>query len=146
MDFGVSIPTPRSRNLPHLADLQQRCTEAADKRKREPLQKPLTQAQKGLWAISHLGGEAPRIYDEATTLDLRGALDRPALQSALDQIIARHEALRATVSADGESQTDSSARLDVPIEVQDFSALERRRPPRARGCILCVARENRIRF
>ena len=119
VDFGVSTDTALA-HLPYLAELQQRCHEAAEQRKREPDRKPLAQAQKGLWLDSHLGGEAPRVYNEATTLDLRGEFDLSAFQAALNQVIARHEALRTTITPDGDSQV-IHAELDLPIEFHDFS-------------------------
>ncbi|TPG61721.1 non-ribosomal peptide synthetase [Hymenobacter nivis] len=63
---------------------------------------PLTEPQAEIWAACLVGGDdANRAYNEAVALRLTGPLDRPALQRALDALVAQHEALRATFSADG---------------------------------------------
>src|SRR5581483_8945294 len=48
-----------------------------------------------------LAPEASLAYNEAVTLELRGALDASALHSALRAVVAHHDALRTTFSADG---------------------------------------------
>ncbi|MGI4886524.1 MAG: non-ribosomal peptide synthetase [Janthinobacterium lividum] len=63
---------------------------------------PLTEPQAEIWAACLLGSDdANRAYNEAVALRLAGPLDRAALQRALDALVAQHEALRATFSADG---------------------------------------------
>ncbi|AMJ66077.1 non-ribosomal peptide synthetase [Hymenobacter sp. PAMC 26628] len=63
---------------------------------------PLTEPQAEIWAACLVGGDdANRAYNEAVALHLAGPLDRAALQSALDALVAQHEALRTTLSADG---------------------------------------------
>jgi hypothetical protein len=43
-------------------------------------------------------GGASAAYNEPMAFRLRGSLDRAALASALDALVARHEALRTRVS------------------------------------------------
>ena len=63
---------------------------------------PLTEPQAEIWAACLLGSDdANRAYNEAVALRLAGPLNRTALQRALDVLVAQHEALRATFSADG---------------------------------------------
>ncbi|AWM32570.1 non-ribosomal peptide synthetase [Hymenobacter nivis] len=63
---------------------------------------PITEPQAEIWAAYLLGSDdANRAYNEAVALRLAGPLDRAALQRALDALVAQHEALRATFSADG---------------------------------------------
>ncbi|HYR07484.1 MAG TPA: amino acid adenylation domain-containing protein, partial [Longimicrobium sp.] len=63
---------------------------------------PLSFAQQRLWFLEQLGGTGAA-YHVPMRLRLRGALDRGALERALDRIVARHEALRTTFPAvDGE--------------------------------------------
>ncbi|MBN8727811.1 MAG: amino acid adenylation domain-containing protein [Xanthomonadales bacterium] len=64
---------------------------------------PSTEAQREIWLAARLQPEASLAYNESATLRLSGPLDRRALEAALDTIVARHEALRATFSGDGES-------------------------------------------
>ena len=52
--------------------------------------------------------DALRAYQESTTLELRGPLDTDALQRALQAAVNRHEALRALVQPEGESQRHPS--------------------------------------
>jgi amino acid adenylation domain-containing protein len=62
---------------------------------------PLTWDQERFWFLDRLGqGGAP--YNICTGLRLRGALDVPALERALGEVVRRHEALRTTLDeADG---------------------------------------------
>lgn len=64
---------------------------------------PTTEPQKEVWLSSQLGPDASCSYNESIVLELRGDLSVEALQGALNDVIRRHDALRATVSADGES-------------------------------------------
>jgi amino acid adenylation domain-containing protein len=65
---------------------------------------PLTPPQREVWAAVQLGGQPANLaYNEGASLTLRGALDEKALASALQALVSRHEALRATFSADGSS-------------------------------------------
>lgn len=86
----------------------------------EPRLIPTTIAQKELWILTQLGEDASRAYNESLTMDLRGPFDLPAMQRAVRNLIARHEALRTTFSSDGESQLVSP---DISLDLSrvDFS-------------------------
>jgi hypothetical protein len=58
----------------------------------------LSSGQRRLWALAQMGG-ASAAYNEPMAFRLRGSLDRAALASALDALVARHEALRTRVVA-----------------------------------------------
>src|SRR5690606_6588107 len=76
---------------------------------------PSTEPQREIWLAAKLGTEASLAYNEAVGLRLRGALDRDALQAALQDLVARHDALRATFGPDGETFCVLEAlALDVP--------------------------------
>ncbi|MFD9820066.1 non-ribosomal peptide synthetase [Streptomyces violascens] len=58
----------------------------------------LSYAQQRLWVLSQIKG-ASEAYHMPMAVELRGALDRPALGRALDTIAARHEVLRTRLVA-----------------------------------------------
>ncbi|WP_155742918.1 condensation domain-containing protein, partial [Xanthomonas graminis] len=64
---------------------------------------PLSFAQQRLWFLAQLDAQADLAYAMPGGVELHGALDLAALQQALDRIVARHEALRTTFVASGDS-------------------------------------------
>jgi len=64
---------------------------------------PLTESQTEIWLSAQNGEEASCAFNESVTLRMQGALNRPALQRALDTVVARHEALRISFAATGET-------------------------------------------
>ncbi|MBT2748500.1 amino acid adenylation domain-containing protein, partial [Lysobacter sp. ISL-42] len=55
---------------------------------------PLSWAQQRLWFLDQLDHSAGAAYHMPVALQLRGELDRAALQNSLNRIVARHENLR----------------------------------------------------
>jgi iturin family lipopeptide synthetase A len=101
----------------------------------------LTEAQKALWFLTQMGSDASRAYNESITLHLAGPLVEGALAGALTTVLARHEALRIEVSADGEFLSAAPAR-PVPLPRVDLSALpEPRREEEAERRTLAWAQE-----
>lgn len=86
----------------------------------EPRRILTTVAQKELWILTQLGADASRAYNESVTMHLRGPFDLTAMQRAIRKVVARHEALRLTIAADGESQLVSP---DISLDLfpVDFS-------------------------
>ncbi len=63
---------------------------------------PLSFAQQRLWLIDRMEGPGP-LYNLPLALRLRGELDLPALESALADLVRRHESLRTVIAeSDGE--------------------------------------------
>ena len=83
---------------------------------------PTTEPQREVWLASMLGAEASLAYNESVSLRLRGPLDVAAFRGALQDLVDRHEALRATISDDGQSLLLADA-LTLDIVSADLSAL-----------------------
>jgi amino acid adenylation domain-containing protein len=83
---------------------------------------PTTEAQREVWLADRLGREASLAYNESIALVLRGEVDRNSLAAALNDLAARHEALRATLAADGLTLIVAD-RLDAPLTIRDLTAL-----------------------
>lgn len=64
---------------------------------------PTTEPQREIWLASQLSREASLAYNESVSLRMRGPLDPKALHGALQDLVDRHDSLRATFSDDGQS-------------------------------------------
>src|SRR4051794_27385241 len=65
---------------------------------------PVTPEQEEIWLNIQLGGTPANLaYNQPIAFRLRGRLSAPALERAFQRVIARHDALRATMSPDGAS-------------------------------------------
>ncbi|WP_166654429.1 condensation domain-containing protein, partial [Tahibacter aquaticus] len=89
---------------------------------------PLSFAQQRLWFIDRLEGGSAQ-YNMPLLLRLRGELDVPALQQALDTLVARHEILRTVYS-----DTDGAALQQIqPARAVAMACDDLRRLPAAAG-------------
>ncbi len=80
-----------------------------------PSETPLTQAQKEVWLAAQLGDSASCAFNESVSLHLTGSLDRAALDGALDDLVARHDAMRARIGRSGATmQVADSFKLELP--------------------------------
>ena len=70
---------------------------------KSPSQVPLTEPQREVFLAAALNDEANCAFNESLTLHLRGPIRKADLASALTHAFARHDALRSTISEDGES-------------------------------------------
>ena len=88
---------------------------------------PTTEAQQEVMLAAGMGHDASCAYIESVSLELTGALDRPALSLALEQLVARHDALRSTLSATGTRMLVAEhMSLDLPfIDLASLSEKER---------------------
>src|SRR5690606_27615031 len=81
-----------------------------------PTRVPTTEPQREIWLASRIDPSVALAFNQSISLTLRGALDAPALGEALRTIVARHDALRATISTDGEwMQVHPDIGIDLPL-------------------------------
>ena len=100
---------------------------------------PTTEAQREIWLACQLGGDATLAYNESITLHLRGPLDLERLRAAVQSLADRHDALRATFSADGE-QLLIAEHLPLAVPVNDL----RDATPEEREHALRLASDNAV--
>ncbi|HVV94022.1 MAG TPA: amino acid adenylation domain-containing protein [Hyphomicrobiales bacterium] len=80
-----------------------------------PDEVPMTEPQAEVWMAAQLGDEASCSFNEGVTVRFDGALDTPALVAALNDMVARHDALRACFGRSGKAMRVLPAlTLDVP--------------------------------
>lgn len=102
---GVHVQqAPEAPSLPSTAPVESAAIESA----------PLTEPQKEIWMAAQLGDDASLTFNESFKLDLFGPLNRPAIEAAIEEIISRHDALRAHFSVTGEEMiVDPSLQIEV---------------------------------
>ncbi len=79
--------------------------------------------QREIWLSCIIGGrEANLSYNESVSLKMNGSLDVDAMKKAVGNLVLRHEALRATISPNGETLIIYK---DVPLtfELEDLTNL-----------------------
>jgi non-ribosomal peptide synthetase component F len=85
---------------------------------------PVSPAQLGLWLVDQIQGPSAS-YNIPVALRLRGALDAAALQSALNDVVARHEALRTVfLDEDGEPCQYVRPPEETPVALSRLDADE----------------------
>ncbi|MDC9623364.1 amino acid adenylation domain-containing protein [Xenorhabdus sp. XENO-7] len=86
---------------------------------------PLSFAQQRLWFLSQLDPAASLAYHMSVVLRLTGQLDRHALTTALDRLVARHESLRTRfVLVEGQPcQHIDPADVNFALSYQDLRPL-----------------------
>lgn len=78
-------------------------------------------AQEGLWFLDQMQGPAST-YNTYTALRLRGSLNEQALESALADLVDRHEVLRTTFAASDQGSTpvqriQAAINIKIPVKV-----------------------------
>ena len=87
---------------------------------------PATESQREIWLAAKLEPEASLAYNESVSIRLSGELNVAALQAALQGVVDQHEALRATLSADG-NELCIAAHMELDCFVRDLSELDESR-------------------
>ena len=93
---------------------------------------PLSFAQQRLWFLEQFEGGSP-VYNVPRILNLVGALDVPAMEKTLTEIVRRHESLRTTFRAGAGSLPRSSLRrsgFPFPSRISVRSAAQTGNPRR----------------
>ncbi|SFH03155.1 Non-ribosomal peptide synthetase component F, partial [Duganella sp. CF458] len=87
---------------------------------------PLSFAQQRLWFLDQLDPNASLAYHMPAALRLDGDLDHAALRAALNEVVARHEALRTTFATEAGDpvQVVGPADAGFPLAEQDLSHLD----------------------
>jgi acyl carrier protein len=83
---------------------------------------PLTEGQKEIWFSSQVSNEAGAAFNLSQAFNLRGPLKEAALRQALQTLVERHDALRATFDADGEKQAVTPA-IKLNLSLSDWTNL-----------------------
>jgi amino acid adenylation domain-containing protein len=87
-----------------------------------PLESPLSEEQNEIWLAAQMSDEASCAFNESVTLHLRGRLNERAFEAALNFILGRHEALRASFGTTGERMTIAPA-ATLALTREDLSGL-----------------------
>jgi amino acid adenylation domain-containing protein len=83
-----------------------------------------TKAQSEIWTACYFGGkDAARAYNESISIEFDGLLNYSQLERAIQTVVERHEALRATFSTDGVYMSIAK-KITVELTHLDLSNLE----------------------
>uniref|UniRef100_UPI0036F1C34E condensation domain-containing protein n=1 Tax=Mycobacterium deserti TaxID=2978347 RepID=UPI0036F1C34E len=124
---------------------------------------PLSFAQSRLWFISQLRGPSP-VYNRAVALRLRGMLVVDALETAIGDVVGRHESLRTIITVAGgvpqqvvlpaeladygwqvlDAEGWSADQLNVAIEETAHYSFDLEREIPLRACVFRAAEEEHV--
>ena len=125
MQAGGVLPGPFEKAAG--GDAEEQPVALGGKRSHEPLEIPVTEPQLEVWLSDQLGPEASCSYNESFTLHMRGLVNETVFKQALQQVVSRHDALRATFSKEGDLQRlAGQLSLEIPVtELRDLAPTER---------------------
>jgi len=129
--FGVELALTTVFARPRLAELAAEVARAAPDGA-DPIVSaergallPLSHSQQRLWYVTRIDAQAGAAYHLPAALRLRGALDRVALQRALDRIVERHESLRARfVVVDGQPRQHIEEAQSMALSLQEIEGID----------------------
>ncbi|MEG3192363.1 non-ribosomal peptide synthetase/type I polyketide synthase [Lysobacter sp. D1-1-M9] len=84
---------------------------------------PTIEPQREVWLADHLGEDASLSFNLSVSLNLRGPLDVDCLQRAVQQLVDRRDALRASIGPDGETFCVLE-HVEVPCPLVDLAELD----------------------
>ncbi|HCT06251.1 MAG TPA: hypothetical protein DIW86_12885, partial [Pseudomonas sp.] len=89
-----------------------------------PASFPLTAAQQDIWLDQLRAGDSP-LYNIGGYVDFAGAVVPDRIQRAIEQLVAKHDALRTQLHSDADGLPRQTFVSELPVEValHDFSAL-----------------------
>ncbi|HEX3941159.1 MAG TPA: aminotransferase class III-fold pyridoxal phosphate-dependent enzyme, partial [Acidobacteriaceae bacterium] len=119
---GTSLPEPSVARAAATAPASQAAAASAPQTAPVACDFTITEPQREILFGTQLGDEANCAFNESTSLTLTGGLDSSALIASLEELIARHEALRSTVAEDGET-VHVAAQTTLALEQDDLSSL-----------------------
>ncbi|MFS8184445.1 amino acid adenylation domain-containing protein [Pseudovibrio denitrificans] len=162
MQDGQNKRKMRSLTPEQLLKLRQHTALKKAPRDEGPL--PLSFAQERLWFLSRMAGIGSA-YHLTLSIRLRGELNTSALQNALDQLIARHEGLRAFVCEDAgepglrfapptcgmplhliniEAEDDLEAAIHQVVDEECTKPFDLKTGPLARCCLVRVSETEHV--
>lgn len=83
---------------------------------------PTTEPQREIWLADQLGREASLAFNLSVSLHFHGELNIGSLREALQELVDRHESLRASIGPDGDSFRVLE-RYALPLSIEDLSSL-----------------------
>jgi amino acid adenylation domain-containing protein len=93
----------------------------------EAREAPVTESQLEVWLSDQLSEEASCSYNESFSLHLRGNVNESGLKRALELVVSRHQAFRASFGSEGDQQYFApELRIDVPtVDLTSLTPSER---------------------
>ncbi|MEM7051547.1 MAG: amino acid adenylation domain-containing protein [Acidobacteriota bacterium] len=127
--FGREIPLELVFAQPTVADLAKEISDGPERRPVESIAPvprggdlPPSAAQERIWFLQQLEPDSLAYYFQGT-IRLRGALDVPALEAAISEIVRRHEIFRTTFpTVDGEPVQRVHPAVPITLPVIDLAA------------------------
>ncbi|NLE87560.1 MAG: amino acid adenylation domain-containing protein [Myxococcales bacterium] len=86
---------------------------------------PSTEGQREIWAAAQMGEDASAAFNESVSLRFVGDLDVAAFEGAVQDLVARHEALRTTFSPDGLTLCIAASQ-EIAVAQEDLRGAEER--------------------
>lgn len=134
---GITVPHLNGSRLSGPPKILTAGVEPEDKKKspgaevrspQSPRLHPMTEPLAEVWLASQISENSSLCFNEINLVTLRGELDTKALRDSLNDLIARHDALRAVFPATGEGFViQPSLVLDLTLsDLRDLSEADRK--------------------